>query len=110
MKSDTNRRSKRWTSSDWPGLWPFVLLAVAVAVPSLLRGSEAVRSIARSYRLTSVVPGERVPSWLHSGITYRGVLEPGRQSVRLFAPDSSLSAVVSTSLVTEVQAPTLEQS
>jgi hypothetical protein len=61
-------------------------------------------------RFTSIGSGERVPPWLHAGVTHRGALGPGRHRVRLFAPDSSLTAVVSASLVTEVAGPALDQS
>jgi hypothetical protein len=60
------------------------------------------------YRLTSLFPGERVPFWLHSGQTYRGVPLSGGQ-VKICAPDADLWIVVPSSMLREVHPPTLGQ-
>jgi hypothetical protein len=57
------------------------------------------------YQLLAVVPGERVPTWLHVGGTYRGYLGATSDAVTLYAPDSELTAVVSASLVERVLPP-----
>jgi hypothetical protein len=54
------------------------------------------------YQLDALVPGERVPVWLHTGQLYRGEPMPGGV-VKLFAPDSETTAIVSASLLTEVE-------
>jgi hypothetical protein len=121
MRSGTKRSSKRRRSLNpraryWrPKLWHVVSVVAAAAATSLFWGSQGDqaidgdRAIDGWYRLTSIIPGERVPPWLHTGLIYRGTIEPGGQFVRLCAPDSSLAVVVSASLVTEVTGP-LEQS
>jgi hypothetical protein len=90
-----------------PRMWHLIgLAAAAVVVMSVLDWPSGTdEPLDGWYRLKSIVPGERVPDWLHTGFTYRGILSPDRQLVRIFAPDSALTAVVSAALVMEVAGP-----
>ena len=56
------------------------------------------------FRLDAVVAGERVSDWLHAGRVYRGT-PIDDDHVRLFAPDSSISAVIDSSLLSPAMPP-----
>jgi hypothetical protein len=110
VKSTTKAkaRSKRGVRLDWrPRMWQLIGLAAATAVVMSALDWRSVPDDPMDgwYQLKSIVPGERVPDWLHTGLTYRGMLTPDGQLVRLFAPDSALTAIVSAALVTEVAGP-----
>jgi hypothetical protein len=107
-RSRTKTRSRKGMRLDWrPGWWQLVGLAAATAtvMNALAWRSGADQPMDGWYQLKSIVPGERVPVWLHTGFAYRGELTSGGQLVRLFAPDSTLTAVVNAALVTEVAGP-----
>jgi hypothetical protein len=86
------------------GLWDVLGLAAVVVVASSSWSFASFNQEDGWYQLTSFLPGERVPAWLHTGRMYRGVPVP-RDNVRIFAPDSDASVVISTSLLRQVAAP-----
>ena len=104
MRTRTGSRPVR---GDWrPRLWPLIGLAAATAVlmVALDGRSSHEEPMVSWFRLKSVVPGERVPAWLHAGFTYRGIPSTDGR-VRLFAADATFTAVISAQLVDEVAAP-----
>ena len=58
------------------------------------------------YRLEVVLPGERVPDWVHVGRVYEGVRNPQTPGeVELLAEDGELSVLVAARLLTELPGP-----
>ena len=68
--------------------------------------SETEDRVRSWYRLDSVIPGERVPEWVHVGQRYEGMRGPDApDEVELFASDGALSAIVPARLLTELPEP-----
>lgn len=68
--------------------------AVGIGVAALRYWAPKRRS-GSSYRLKERMKGERVPSWLFTGRSYRGAAIAGAPHlVRLFDPDSAFSTVL----------------
>jgi hypothetical protein len=105
----TTRPIGRVGSSDagrWqPGLWHFLALAAAGILLWNVRWSASSGPSETWYRLTSMIPGEKVPSWLHKDAVYQGVPTADRTMITLLAPDSSLTATVRASVLVEVSSP-----
>ena len=83
-------------------LW---LVPCVAALATLVSSTCQVGRLAQGdawFQLNAILPGERVPDWLHTGRRYRGVVMPGGL-VKLFAPDFERSALISAALLTEVR-------
>jgi hypothetical protein len=57
------------------------------------------------YRLTAIIPGQRVPNWLFKDHVYRGTPVRDGTTVMLSSPDSASTAHVSSALLVKVASP-----
>jgi hypothetical protein len=82
--------------------WHIASAAVAALALSSLVVSSGTAPVPQSwYAVNGVLPGEKVPDWVHSGQRYLGVAMPGRL-VQIFSSDAERSIVLAASLLTRV--------